>query len=242
MSKGQELLKAVIDRQIANGGEVITEVRATESTEASPSALNRATFTVTIETDGDADELAALFGEYLTLGGDGDTEASAFISDYGPGAWGGYDGPFVRTVVVERTDKIARTYSWRDNSPGIEAVLNAYIECALWASTDTGEDGTDDGNFEGEGELLTDDAIEAMRAEVVEFCRENRGLIEQASQLNDQFDEGMVGHDIWLTRNGHGAGFWDRGLGEVGERLSARARLMGESTIYRGDDGRLHVQ
>lgn len=28
------------------------------------------------------------------------------------------------------------------------------------------------------------------------------------------------GHDFWLTRNGHGAGFRDRGLGDLGERLA----------------------
>lgn len=29
-----------------------------------------------------------------------------------------------------------------------------------------------------------------------------------------------VGHDFWLTSQGHGAGFWDRGLGEVGDTLT----------------------
>lgn len=29
-----------------------------------------------------------------------------------------------------------------------------------------------------------------------------------------------VGHDLWLTRNGHGVGFWDRGMGRVGKRLT----------------------
>lgn len=47
----------------------------------------------------------------------------------------------------------------------------------------------------------------------------------------------LAGHDFALTRNGHGAGFWDRGLGEVGERLSDLARLYGESSWYVGDDG-----
>lgn len=26
----------------------------------------------------------------------------------------------------------------------------------------------------------------------------------------DAIDWGQVGHDLWLTRNGHGTGFWDR--------------------------------
>ena len=52
------------------------------------------------------------------------------------------------------------------------------------------------------------------------------------------------GSDFWLTRVGHGAGFWDRGEGEVGERLSA---LCGHGTRfatvdpYIGDDGRVYL-
>ena len=50
----------------------------------------------------------------------------------------------------------------------------------------------------------------------------------------------MLGSDFWLTRVGHGAGFWDRGQGEVGERLTS---LVGHGTKfpnvdpYFGDDG-----
>lgn len=36
--------------------------------------------------------------------------------------------------------------------------------------------------------------------------------------------ESYAGHDFWLTRNGHGAGFWDRGLGDLGERLTEAAK------------------
>lgn len=39
-----------------------------------------------------------------------------------------------------------------------------------------------------------------------------------------------AGHDFALTRNGHGAGFWDRGLGDLGDRLTRAARAYGSST------------
>ena len=54
------------------------------------------TFTVevTVTTDGDADEMRSLLVSYLTQ------PDSPFISDYGPDAWGGYDGPFVTAVDV----------------------------------------------------------------------------------------------------------------------------------------------
>lgn len=55
------------------------------------------------------------------------------------------------------------------------------------------------------------------------------------------YDMTRAGHDLVFTANGHGAGFWDRGLGDVGERLSAAARASGEMELTAGDDMRVHV-
>lgn len=44
--------------------------------------------------DGAAFHFTKLFAEYLTL------PESAFLEDYGPRAWGGYDGPKVAAVEV----------------------------------------------------------------------------------------------------------------------------------------------
>ena len=51
----------------------------------------------------------------------------------------------------------------------------------------------------------------------------------------------QAGHDFWLTRNRHGAGFWDRGLGERGQRLTDAAHVYGESYLSIGDDGKVYV-
>lgn len=54
----------------------------------------------------------------------------------------------------------------------------------------------------------------------------------------------QAGHDFWLTRNGHGAGFWDRGLGDTGKQLT---NACGHGTrwqsvdLYAGDDGKLYI-
>ena len=50
-----------------------------------------------------------------------------------------------------------------------------------------------------------------------------------------------AGHDFWLTRNGHGAGFWDRGLGEAGKKLTDAAHAFGECNLYLGDDDVIHL-
>lgn len=57
----------------------------------------------------------------------------------------------------------------------------------------------------------------------------------------DGYGPAQLGHDLWLTRNGHGSGFWDRKLGEVGERLTVAAKAMGECDVYEGDDGKLYA-
>lgn len=56
----------------------------------------------------------------------------------------------------------------------------------------------------------------------------------------DNYDEQRAGNDFWYTRNGHGTGFWDRGLGEVGDRLAKRARKFGDVYVYWGDDSKVH--
>lgn len=53
---------------------------------------------------------------------------------------------------------------------------------------------------------------------------------------------GRVAHDFWLTRNGHGAGFWDGDYPEPwGERLTEAAQSFGECNLYIGDDGLIYI-
>ncbi len=67
---------------------------------------------------------------------------------------------------------------------------------------------------------------------------DSRGYVE------DEPSEASAGHDFWLTRSGHGTGFWDRGLGELGGRLTAAAKVYGEPdnhTPYDCGDGTADV-
>lgn len=54
----------------------------------------------------------------------------------------------------------------------------------------------------------------------------------------------QIGHDLWLTRNGHGSGFWDKEdlYGPItSEHLDAYATTCGEVYVYAGDDGLLYI-
>lgn len=115
----------------------------------------------------------------------------------------------------------------------IDRVLNAYAVCALWSSVDDEGEPLD-------GLYTLDDIAsktwQAMREDVIAFCVIHKPLIEAAG-----LDDEQVGHDFWLTRNHHGAGFWDRNLGEWGEKLTKAAHSFGEVDLYVGDDGRVHA-
>lgn len=118
-------------------------------------------------------------------------------------------------------------------------MTRGYLECALW-TTLLDEDREADSIYD-----VSDFAPEAV-TQASEDC--SRFETENAADLADFPDspdgdspEAFVGHNLWLTRNGHGTGFWDRDLGEVGDRLSEAARKMGESCVYVGDDERLYI-
>jgi hypothetical protein len=110
--------------------------------------------------------------------------------------------------------------------------VETYIETALWATTD------DNGDPLDRHYSPTDVAYN-------EFCK-LQDLVsqflshDQVSPLAQQWDREdywQAMHDFFLTRNGHGAGFWDGGWPEADEKiLTAVAKSFGESQPYVGDD------
>ena len=110
-----------------------------------------------------------------------------------------------------------------------DPMISAYVECALWAGTD-GENPLDDTYS------VSDLSAEAL-AEITQDCE--AFAADNADDLADWTPE-QAGHDFYLTRNGHGTGFWDRGH-EAGDRLSAAAKVYGTSDLYPGDDGALYL-
>jgi hypothetical protein len=112
----------------------------------------------------------------------------------------------------------------------IRDVLHGYLECALWASIDGDNDEPFDTRFTLDD--FDQGAVYEAIAEIARFVADNLDDCRQCRSW------GQVGHDLWLTRNRHGAGFWDRGLGEVGERLTKAAHDLGEAYVFvNGDDG-----
>lgn len=119
----------------------------------------------------------------------------------------------------------------------VDAVVTAYLECALWAGLDWSDVEADNPEPLDASYTVDDVSAEAL-AEIREDCS---AFVEANAEYIDGLDPSQVGHDFYLTRNRHGAGFWDRGLGDIGERLTTAAHAYGTSELYAGDDGRLYL-
>ena len=62
---------------------------------------------------------------------------------------------------------------------------------------------------------------------------------DRREDATNPFTVSTRGLRVRLTRNGHGAGFWDRGLGALGERLTRAAKSHGSVDLYVNDDGKV---
>ena len=111
----------------------------------------------------------------------------------------------------------------------IDAMVSAYLEAVVF--TDCGDD-----SDVPKGAQFADVAIIEACATCADFLAQamNAGLWRQ--WIDAGMTIGSFAYDYWLTRNGHGAGFWDRGLGELGDKLSDMAQTQGSVYAYAGDD------
>ncbi len=132
----------------------------------------------------------------------------------------------------------AAVEAMRDQSKAARAYCEddfcvAYVEAIYF--TEAGEDSEIDPDAP-----LSASARESIREDCETFQRDHAALLAQAYAV-DGYTPAQAGHDYWLTRNGHGAGFWDRGLGAVGEALSRAARDAGSIDVYENDNGELEA-
>lgn len=116
----------------------------------------------------------------------------------------------------------------------MDAFTTAYIEAALWSSTSAEGHSLDEAYFETD---LASATLERMEEDCQQFQSAHRDLYIGAGWTDEQ-----AGHDFWLTRNRHGAGFWDRGIDDdnAGRLLTEAAHSFGTFDLYVGDDGLIY--
>ena len=145
----------------------------------------------------------------------------------------------------------------------LDTFTRAYIECALWSSSadigdcdscgleNTLQAGQEDcpncgarlhgldNSMEDHNLGIEDIApgtLASMIADCQTFREDNSELLAEWYDTADETED-RAGHDFWLTRNRHGAGFWDRWSGgspqaELGRRLTDSAHAYGSSDLY----------
>lgn len=122
----------------------------------------------------------------------------------------------------------------------VREFIRHYLSAALWSSHDYRSDEDSDSYHPDAGEFMEETfevtdldprCVADVRADAFSFLRQ---CTEQGIDLRSVGNRepgcsvlARHGHDLWLTRCGHGAGFWDRGYGPVGDRLSDIAKHMG---------------
>lgn len=131
-----------------------------------------------------------------------------------------------------------------------ERFLGSYIHAALWSSTD-GDEVPLDRDYSRDD--LAPETLSRMNADCSSFIERAGPLIGKAERMQEETGWlGKVGvicpvleyaaQDFWLTRNGHGAGFWDGDWPEeISDALDDIAKSFGECDLCVGDDGMIYA-
>ncbi len=120
------------------------------------------------------------------------------------------------------------------NSLYAEEMLQQYMETALWSSTDEDDMPLDRGHS-------TDDISGKTKKEMLADCQafydQNKAI------LDDHWPADQAGHEFWLTRNGHGSGFYDSSYGtdESREALTEACKKFREVNLY-VQRGKIHQE
>lgn len=120
----------------------------------------------------------------------------------------------------------------------LDAFQRAYVEAALWSSTDNSDDSGGeplDKNYSVDD--ISAETLDQMIADCDDF-REQFGELLDASGIDDE----QAGHELWMSSNGHGSGFFDADSidEEFQEKLQDAAQSFGGFDLYIGDDGEIH--
>lgn len=137
------------------------------------------------------------------------------------------DHDFLNDHGIKWASPISSYQNWLD------IAVEGYLEAALWAGLDYDQEDESGNNPPLDEKYDTSDVSGETRQRIL-------SEVDQLAKSVDDFSWGEMdpeqfGHDFYLTRNHHGAGFWDRGLGELGDKLTQAAHSFGEDNLMSED-------
>ena len=142
-------------------------------------------------------------------------------------------------------------------SKNIQKIIDSYLECALWTDGEELEEQEkknnqetykiDDENWD-ESEIK--DLIDDLDINIHNFDEDSliktyldiKKFLKIVGFAIDDIDESDIGHDLWLTRNGHGSGFWDRGYdNDISDILTNAAKSLGSAYLFLNEQGKINI-
>lgn len=122
--------------------------------------------------------------------------------------------------------EVGRTLK-EDAYDSLDEFTRGYIEAMLWASE------LDDKNVSD----IDAESLQSIIADCASFQASPQWKVHR-----DEMNDIQGGHDFFLTRNGHGTGFWDRDISKkAGDQLTELSKSFGETFVYVGDNGKVDV-
>lgn len=125
-------------------------------------------------------------------------------------------------------------------------MIEGYLDCALWASIPLREDESADQSLSDLGYERANccaDTLTDARAACEGFVEAHGDALRAAFESHPQYNPTGAGHDLFLSRNGHGAGFFDHGEHPCWDVLQAAARGLGATEdVSENEDGTCTVR
>ena len=118
----------------------------------------------------------------------------------------------------------------------LDAFTRAYIEAMLWSTNDESDEGGGeplDKNYSASD--IDDETMKLIEEDCADFVKRFGPLIESEPEVRGEDRWGrweLAGHDFWLNREGHGAGFWDGDWPVNGDKLSDACKQYGSFDLY----------
>ena len=137
-------------------------------------------------------------------------------------------------IILKESEDVSSENKISDSE--IEKGFNSYIETLFWSSPSDSEE-NEFLDQERSKENFDPETLTKLKEEFKLFVKDNYSLCTEEDKT-----PGIeaFGHNFWLTRNGHGAGFWD-GDYVNGEELTEASKKYNTLEPYVGDDEKVYI-
>lgn len=109
-------------------------------------------------------------------------------------------------------------------------MTEAYLDTLIWTTS------LDDGKTQMEDTYDIHDVSNEAFDSAQQTCADFIELVWEHVEGSKTLEAEFMGHNLALSQNGHGTGFWDSDLGDMGDALHKFAKTFDEQSLYVSDD------